>query len=84
MAISIHDPVNIPPAEETTTVVECSQWASLGGMTVDEALASSQTYEPIHKVTVPAGARCPWGHSWYRENAAGALELWRSNWDSSG
>jgi hypothetical protein len=85
MAVSIHDPVNIPPAEETTTVVECSQWASLGGMTVDEALAASNVnLDRIVKLTVPAGARCPWGHSWYRENEDGVLELWRSNWDSSG
>lgn len=29
-------------------------------------------------------ARCPWGYSWYRVGPDGRLELWRTNWDSSG
>jgi hypothetical protein len=84
MAVSIHDPVNIPAAEETTTVVQVSQWASLGGLTVDEALAASTDLDPVRLVTVPAGARCPWGHTWYRANEDGILECFQANWDSSG
>jgi hypothetical protein len=33
---------------------------------------------------VDADARCPWGYSWFRVDVDGTVELWRSNWDSSG
>ena len=85
MAISIHGPADTSPADAVATVLECSQFVTLHGLTKPQALALHDAgRERIVERTVQPGDTPPWAHSWYRVGADGRLDLWRYNWDSSG